>query len=171
MATGRFAKRSHEIVELIRKADIILGTGHLSIAETIAIVRLAHERGVRKIIVTHPEAPFIKMPIAIQQDLAALGAYLERCYVFTTELLGETISVSDIAHANSRRWAQNPPFSPPIWGSRRTRCPWMECERYLNGLVAAGLDRVCCSVDGFGKSRILVRSWRNPERSFCFIHY
>ena len=57
-----------EILDLIRDADAILGSGHLAVSETIKLVLLARERGVRKILVTHPEAHFIEMPIAVQQE-------------------------------------------------------------------------------------------------------
>jgi hypothetical protein len=74
----------HEILQLIAEHDAILGTGHLSVVEICALVRMAHQHGIKKILVTHPEAPFIDIPISVQRDLARLGCRFERTWVFTT---------------------------------------------------------------------------------------
>ena len=78
---GRIRPEVHEIIELVREADVILGTGHLAIEETAALVRLARQRGLRKIVVTHPEARFIRMPVEAQMEMAAEGVFFERCYI------------------------------------------------------------------------------------------
>ena len=44
------------ILELIRDANALLCTGHISLAESIALIRLARQMGLRKILVTHPES-------------------------------------------------------------------------------------------------------------------
>ncbi len=81
----------HEIMKLIAQKEVILGTGHLSVAEICTVVRVAREHRVRKILITHPEAPFISMPIDIQHDLALQGCRFERTWVFTTPALGQTM--------------------------------------------------------------------------------
>lgn len=89
---GRITEVVGEILEIIAHADVILGTGHLSAPETVAVVRAAQERGVRKILITHPEAPFIAMPITTQVELARRGCHFERTWVFTTPALGAVLS-------------------------------------------------------------------------------
>ena len=82
----------HEILKLIADHRLILGTGHLSVAEILTLVPLARQHGVEKILITHPEAPFIDMPVPTQQELTQMGCLFERCWVFTTPALGQVIT-------------------------------------------------------------------------------
>ena len=43
----------------------------------------------RKVVVTHPEMPWVDVPVAIQEELRDLGAYFERCYVSTLPGIGD----------------------------------------------------------------------------------
>lgn len=79
-AEGRLLPEVIEIVRLVARHRAILGTGHLSAAETAAVVALARDEGVRTILVTHPEIQFIRMPVEMQKRLAGPGLYFERCF-------------------------------------------------------------------------------------------
>ena len=68
------------ILDLISADDLVLATGHVASDEVVAIVRRAKERGVHRIVVTHPELPIVNMPVDTQRDLAADGVFFERCY-------------------------------------------------------------------------------------------
>lgn len=68
-----------EILQLIAEANIILATGHLSVAEIRTVVDAAVAAGVRKILVNHPELWLIGMSIEDQRALAAKGAVMEVC--------------------------------------------------------------------------------------------
>jgi hypothetical protein len=81
---GQASGSIHEILQLIAERGAILGTGHLSVVEICALVRMAHQHGIKKILVTHPEAPFVDIPTSVQRDLARLGCRFERTWVFTT---------------------------------------------------------------------------------------
>lgn len=95
---GRVRPEIYEILDLVRGAGAILGTGHLPVAETVALVRLARERGLRKILVTHPEARFINMSVETQQEISGEGVYFERCFNDATPLGGEGgITLEEIA--------------------------------------------------------------------------
>lgn len=118
---------------------MILGTGHLSIQETVALVHLAYERQVGKIMVTHPEAYFIRMPLAIQRDLAALGAFFERCYVFTTQPAGATISVEEIAAQIHEIGAESTVISTDL-GQPQNPSPVDGMRDYLARLASSGLN-------------------------------
>lgn len=137
---GQIRAAVHDIIELIRQADVILGTGHLSIPETVTLVRLAHERHVRKIVLTHPEAYFIQMPVSIQRDLAARGAFFERCYVFTTQLAGATISVGEIAAQIQQVGAESTVISTDL-GQPHNPAPVDGMRDYLARLASSGLNR------------------------------
>ena len=74
----------YEIFALIAQADAVLATGHLSVREIRVLVSAAQEAGVRKIVVTHPEVPWVDMPAVVQEELRDRGVYFERCFVSTT---------------------------------------------------------------------------------------
>jgi hypothetical protein len=74
-----------EILHLIAEHDAILGTGHLSTEEILALVPAARRAGVQKILITHPEHPPVEMPPAEQEELRdRYGVLFERCLITTT---------------------------------------------------------------------------------------
>lgn len=66
----------HELLELIATHNATLCTGHLSPEETRATVAAARQRDIRTI-VTHATSFFI--PLEVQHEASALGAYIEQC--------------------------------------------------------------------------------------------
>src|SRR5690606_17734488 len=84
---GALLPEVRQVLRAMAAHDLVLATGHLSADEIPAVVRGAREEGVRRIIVTHPEFPSQRLSVAQQKELAALGAYLERC--FTTPHTGK----------------------------------------------------------------------------------
>jgi len=73
----------HDILDRIQGANIALATGHLSIEESAALVRLAKSMKLKKIIITHPESILVRMPLKIQQDISGPGVFFERCFLDT----------------------------------------------------------------------------------------
>jgi len=67
-------------LELIKKYDMILATGHLGRREIFALVREARQMGLRKVVVTHAEFPSQSLTAAEQLELAELGALIEHCF-------------------------------------------------------------------------------------------
>jgi hypothetical protein len=86
---GEMVPEVLEILNLIADANIILGTGHLSVDECCELVDAARKTGVRKILVTHPEWKMINMPVKVQVELSRKGAFMEHCHYATTKLGGE----------------------------------------------------------------------------------
>ena len=70
-----------EILDLMAGHPAILGTGHLSVQETRALVPAAQAAGLKRILVTHPELSIIRMPLDVQRELALLGVFFERCLI------------------------------------------------------------------------------------------
>ncbi len=68
----------HEIIDLVREADRVLATGHLSPLETWTLVKTARERGLTKVLVTHPDLKLNRMNLELQCELAEMGAFLEK---------------------------------------------------------------------------------------------
>jgi hypothetical protein len=79
-----------EILSAVAQSDCILSTGHLSPIEGTALLRRAHGLGIRKLLVTHPEWAPTFYPFELQQELASLGVFFERCFVSTTHRCGFT---------------------------------------------------------------------------------
>lgn len=68
------------VLRLIAEADAILGTGHLSLPEVKALVRLALDMGLGKILVTHPEWPATHISLEQQRELyEPERVFFERC--------------------------------------------------------------------------------------------
>ncbi|HEY4889454.1 MAG TPA: DUF6282 family protein [Candidatus Dormibacteraeota bacterium] len=78
---GRTVAELDPVLDLIAEGDAVLATGHLAPAETVAVVDRARTLGVKRIVVTHPELPLVSMPLEVQQRLAGLGVFFERCYL------------------------------------------------------------------------------------------
>ncbi len=81
-----FAARS--CLELIKKYDMILATGHLGKKEIHTLVKTAQEIGLRKVVVTHAEFPSQGLTAQEQFELAEMGAVIEHC--FTTMYTGKS---------------------------------------------------------------------------------
>lgn len=77
MPDGRLNPTLGSILELVRDADIILGTGHFAPQESLAVLHEAHAMGVRRLLVTHPLMSFTRFTIDEMQAAVRLGAMLE----------------------------------------------------------------------------------------------
>jgi len=79
-SAGQVLPEVRKVMQLVAKADVILGTGHVSPKESLAVVKTAKEEGLRKIVVTHAmQDPFL-MPIDDLKRCAEMGAIIEHCY-------------------------------------------------------------------------------------------
>lgn len=126
-----------EIFELIAGADAVLATAHVAADEVLAIVEKSAEQGVRRIVVNHPEIPFLDYSVELQCQLRDAGALLERCYprpeavdgfdqiVHQIEVVGadSTILATDLGRRD---------LPPPLDGLRRM----------IHELTQRGLDAV-----------------------------
>ena len=65
------------VLDKIAEHDLVLATGHSSPEESLMLVREARERGIGRIMVTHPLPPPVGMSIEQQKRAAAWGALLE----------------------------------------------------------------------------------------------
>jgi hypothetical protein len=68
-----------EVLDLIAEHELTLATGHVTPHETLKILAAARERGITRLIVTHPllDPQFTFMSIAELREAAALGAIIE----------------------------------------------------------------------------------------------
>lgn len=90
---GKLLPQVFEVLDLIKQYDLTLATGHVEPEEMIEIVKAARDRGIEKIIITHPGlGDRFSDPTVEQVAMAVdLGAHAE---VVASELLRDTRDVS-----------------------------------------------------------------------------
>jgi uncharacterized protein DUF6282 len=84
---GALLPEALAVLDVVARNDLVLCTGHLGRDEVFRLVEAAAERGIRDIVVTHPEFPSQSIPPDDQVELAAMGALMERA--FTTPHTGK----------------------------------------------------------------------------------
>lgn len=70
-----------EILEIIRKHDVALSTGHLYVRESRVLLREASRMGIKKMIFLHPISQSVKGTLEDMQEMAELGAFVEHTFV------------------------------------------------------------------------------------------
>jgi hypothetical protein len=86
-ADGELLPEAHAVLDVIARHDLVACTGHLSRDEIFTLVEAAAQRGIRDIVVTHPEFPSQAITPDDQVQLAKMGAMMER--VLTTPYTGK----------------------------------------------------------------------------------
>ena len=73
------------VLEIIKKYDMVLATGHLSREETFKLIETAISLGHKKVVLTHPLTRNVntRMEIADQLTLSNMGAFIEHTWVAT----------------------------------------------------------------------------------------
>jgi len=68
-----------ELLEIIKKYDMVLCTGHVSASESFALVTAARKMGINKIVVTHPLVKIVGAYLSIEEQsrMAEMGAFIE----------------------------------------------------------------------------------------------
>lgn len=69
----------YEILDLVKKYDASLATGHLSPKESMILCEAGRKRGVRMVL-THPEYVLTALSTEQQAYLASLGVIIEHCW-------------------------------------------------------------------------------------------
>ena len=71
----------HSILELIKSHDMVLATGHISTAESMALVSEARNIGIHRVVATHGTtmAYWTGMTLDDMKTLAGMGAFIEHC--------------------------------------------------------------------------------------------
>jgi len=88
------------ILESIARNRLILGTGHLSPREGLALIREAKKAGVEKIVVTHPSASFVNYTVDQMREALHAGAtYLEHVFNDCTPQVAHPLPPSSLGDA------------------------------------------------------------------------
>ena len=136
---GKIVPEVWTILEILASSDTILGTGHLSVPETHALVDAAKQMGIKRILATHPE---YMAPLSVddQRVLAKKGVFFERCLVCITEAtkaVGGPLPFSIIAN-NIRALGVESTVLGTDFGQARNIHPVLAMEDYLNRLRQEG---------------------------------
>jgi len=125
---GQLLPAAEEILQIVADSGCVLGTGHLSPAETFALIGRACALGGVKVLVTHPEWAPTFYSVEQQKDLAARGnVTFERCFVSTTHRCGfvpfdtieRAIIETGVNHTVLSTDLGQPDTPPPVEGFRQ----------------------------------------------------
>ncbi|MFP3040994.1 DUF6282 family protein [Treponema primitia] len=90
---GKLLPVVYDIIDLVKSADIVLATGHLSPKESYALCKEGIARRATMYL-THPDRPIENVSIEMQIELSKLGVYIEKSYI---NVLKNQISITDVA--------------------------------------------------------------------------
>ncbi|MBI1356960.1 MAG: hypothetical protein GC160_21680 [Acidobacteria bacterium] len=74
---GKLLPETLAVLDAIAEHGLALATGHSGPEESLLLIHAAKQRGIDRILVTHPLPKPVGMTVAQQQEAAALGAWLE----------------------------------------------------------------------------------------------
>jgi hypothetical protein len=93
-ADGTLKDELYEIFDIIKDADVIFATGHVTKEEGKLAVKEAAKRGVKKILVTHPAATFVHYSIDEMKEILDLGAtFLEHTWNDVTRQVSHPLQI------------------------------------------------------------------------------
>ena len=75
-ANRRIRDDTREVLDIVAKNDMALASGHLHISETWLVFEEAQRRGVKRLILTHPE-DIVEASLNDVRGIAAMGAFVE----------------------------------------------------------------------------------------------
>ncbi len=70
---GKLLPEVRDILDLIAASNTVLGLGHLSLKEMMALAKGCQDAGVKKMFIDHPDLAFTKVPLEAQLELTKLG--------------------------------------------------------------------------------------------------
>ncbi len=80
---GRLLDSVQQVLEVMAGRTAALSAGHLSAPEIAALFKAAQARKIARLVLTHAELPLMRCSFAFQQEMAGLGAYIERSFLPT----------------------------------------------------------------------------------------
>jgi predicted metal-dependent TIM-barrel fold hydrolase len=76
---GELTQSCRQIVSLAKEYDVVIGTGHLSKEEILAVVKYSREVNYEKIVITHPHFVVPRLNDKELKELVDMGAWVEFC--------------------------------------------------------------------------------------------
>lgn len=97
---GKLLPEVLAVLDLIRKHDLVLATGHSTAAENLLLIDAARQRGITRIVVTHALLDPVAMTPDQAREAARRGAFVE---FVGNAVVGKTRSVEFAAYAKAMR--------------------------------------------------------------------
>lgn len=138
-ANGKWLPELHWILEMIAKKDAILGTGHLHPNESEKLINFAQSKGVKRILLTHPEFELTKVPIEMQQRLVRKGVFFERCFYSSNPSPYAFVPVKEIA-AQIKAVGVESTILATDFGQKNNDEPVVGMKRFIKGVISCGFD-------------------------------
>lgn len=140
VADGKVLPALVDILRLIAKNGLVLGTGHLTPSECLVVVEEARKQGVEKIVVNHPEWTTVDMSIDEQKSLAQLDVLFERCYARSVDGRYETNFRRNLAAMEALGFASTIVATD---GGQVENPVWSEAlSEYIEFLLQAGVPQI-----------------------------
>jgi len=76
---GKVKKEVYEVLEVVKKYNGAIASGHLSPKETIDFCKISRSMGIRTVL-THPDWDRTIVPLDIQIEMAKIGVYVEKLW-------------------------------------------------------------------------------------------
>ena len=124
----------YDIMDIVKKADIFLATGHLSVKESILLCREGRMRGVNMIF-THPEFPRTFTGAEVQKELAGMGVLIEKNWL---DIVIGQVTVEEMAF-NIREVGTARCYISTDRGQKNGGAPVREMKRFIEELLKAGI--------------------------------
>jgi len=134
--TGDLLPVVYEIMEVIKKYNGVLATGHISPKESVLLCRAGRAYGV-KMVLTHPEFDRTLMDTGTQRELAALGVAIEKCWF---NLAVGIVTPQEMA-AHIRACGPERCFLTTDRGQAGQEPPAAGMEHFLQTLLEEGFSR------------------------------
>ena len=124
----------YDIMDIVKKADIFLATGHLSVKESILLCREGRMRGVNMIF-THPEFPRTFTGAEVQKELAGMGVLIEKNWM---DIVIGQMTAEEMAF-NIREVGTARCYISTDRGQKNGGAPVREMKRFIEELLKAGI--------------------------------
>jgi hypothetical protein len=144
LSDGTLRAEWYPVLDFMGSRDLVLGSGHLSMDETVLLFKAARERGISRLLVNHPLLAFLGWRSDHLKKFIDLGAYIE------IGVLGDHLAVNGISP--TEYFLDNYPHDQMVFGSDLGHQSFPE---YLVG-VAEWIDR-------FGEDRLRMILTKNGE--------
>jgi hypothetical protein len=134
---GRLRPQAEAIVELVAGADAILASGHIAADEVRALFASAHERGVRKLLLNHPDF-ILELSDDEIVELAELGAFVEHILIRYDERSSEAQPIDRLVELIGRVGAERTVISSDL-GQLRNPLPGDSFRHVVGRLLEHGV--------------------------------
>ena len=98
--SGTLKDEAKDVIEAMEGSEAILGTGHLALNESFKVIEYAKRRGIKNILITHPEFKATYFSKEDQKKLAEEGAFIEHCGTvnYDPKLIADNINFVGVSH-------------------------------------------------------------------------